>query len=173
MAGAMMQEHVRLARGRHRTPDGGACVMELASMLAGERFSDRPRCVDPVIAAFLRAFNDRLDTRSREALRPYARAVLCTRGDRRVTRARRARCLAFAHAGGRLPRLRLALLIGIIPAVWLTEGAAEWAAREAIVRGEELGFSLLDDLLADGGVPSPRRLELEPAPLPLAVVGLA
>jgi hypothetical protein len=147
--------------------------MELASLLAGEPFSDRPRCVDPVIAAFLRAFNDRLDTRAREGLRPYARAVIGTAGDRRVTRARRNRCLAFAHAGRPLPRIRLALLVGIVPAVLINEGAAEWAAREAIVRGEEHGFALLDALLADGGVPSPRALELEPAPLPLPVVSLA
>jgi hypothetical protein len=57
-------------------------------------------------------------------------------------------------------RLRLALLVGVLPAVWITEGAAEWAAREAIIRGTEHGFALLDDLLADGGVPSPRRLEM-------------
>jgi hypothetical protein len=147
--------------------------MELASMLAGEPFTDRPRCVDPVIAAFMRAFNDRLDTRAREGLRPYARAVLGTRGDRRVTRARRTRCLRFAYGGGRLARFRLGLLVGLMPALRLHEGAAEWAAREAIVRGEEHGFALLDDLLADGGVPSPRGLSLEPAPLPLAVVGAA
>ena len=29
------------------------CVMELASMLAGERFGDRPVSVCPVIGAFL------------------------------------------------------------------------------------------------------------------------
>ena len=141
-------------------------------MLAGERFTDRPRCVDPVIAAFLRAFNDRLDTRARESLRPYARAVIGTRGDRRVTRARRARCLAFVGAG-RLPRLRMLLLLGAVPALRTTEGVAQWAAREAIVRGEEHGFALLDALLADGGVPSPRALVLEPAALPLPVVGVA
>jgi hypothetical protein len=133
--------------------------MELASMLAGEGFTDRPRCVDPVIAAFLRAFNDRLDTRTREALRPYASAVVNTRGDRRVTRARRQRCLRFVAGRrlGPLTRLRLALLVGIVPAVWITEGAADWAAREAIVRGGNAGLDLLDELLADGGLASPRR----------------
>jgi hypothetical protein len=44
---------VRLSAGRHRSPDDGACVMELASMLAGEPFSDRPATVCPVIAGFL------------------------------------------------------------------------------------------------------------------------
>ena len=52
---------VRLGRGKHSSPDQGACVMELASMLAGERFGDRPRAVCPVIGAFLRTYNDALD----------------------------------------------------------------------------------------------------------------
>jgi hypothetical protein len=145
--------------------------MELSSMLAGEPFTDRPRCVDPVIAAFLRAFNDRLDTRTRQRLRPYASAVVGTRGNRRVTRARRDRCLDFASRGRRrgvLVRLRLALLVGVLPAVWVDEGAAEWAAREAVIRGVEHGFALLDGLLADGGVTPPIVV-----PRPAAVPALA
>jgi len=51
-------QNVRLARGRHDSPDDGACVMELVSMLAGEEFSDRPRTACPVVGAFLRAYND-------------------------------------------------------------------------------------------------------------------
>ena len=70
---------MRLAKGRHRSPDEGACVMELASMLAGERFTDKPRCVDPVLAAFLRAFNDRLDHFDRQRLLPYASRAVGTR----------------------------------------------------------------------------------------------
>ena len=45
---------VRLGRGKHASPTDGVCVMELSSMLAGERFSDRPRSVCPVIASLLR-----------------------------------------------------------------------------------------------------------------------
>ena len=66
---------VRLSQGKHRDPDHGACVMELASMLAGEPFSDRPRCVDPVIAAFLRTYNDGIDDRRRQDLYPLAAAI--------------------------------------------------------------------------------------------------
>jgi hypothetical protein len=36
---------VRLGVGRHRRAESGMCVMELASVLAGEQFSDRPRAV--------------------------------------------------------------------------------------------------------------------------------
>src|SRR4051794_37186964 len=109
MAAGARHQTVRLSRGRHKSADDGACVMELASMLGGERFSDRPKCVDPVIASFLRAFNDRLDTRARQRLRPYAAAVVGTRGSRRVTRARRARCLEFASGRPPGPAARLRL----------------------------------------------------------------
>ncbi len=49
---------IRLSRGTHKSPEEGACVMELASMLADEPFSDHPKSVCPLIAAFLRDYND-------------------------------------------------------------------------------------------------------------------
>jgi len=169
MAGASYQT-VRLTRGRHKSPAHGACVMELASMLAGEEFSDRPRCVDPVIAAYLRAFNDRLDHRRRQDLRPYASAVVGTSGSRSARRARRRMCLAYASGsphGGPGLRLRLFMLIGGAAALDLDLGAGEWAAREALARGDEAGgFALLDQLLGDR---APAPIELEAAPLPLPV----
>lgn len=42
----------RLSAGKHRSPQDGVCVMELASMLAGGPFT---AAVSPMIAAFLRA----------------------------------------------------------------------------------------------------------------------
>jgi len=47
----MTPDRLRLQPGSHRSPRDGVCVVELASVLAGERFSDRPRCVCEVIAA--------------------------------------------------------------------------------------------------------------------------
>ena len=49
---------IKLSTGKHSSPEVGACVMELASMLAGEPFSDHPESVCPVIGSFLRAYND-------------------------------------------------------------------------------------------------------------------
>ncbi len=136
-------------------------------MLAGESFTDRPGCTDPVLAAFLRAFNDRLGHARRQELFPYAAAVVGTAGDRRVTRARRRRCLRFAsghdHAG-LAARVRLALFVGIGAALNVTAGAPAWAAREAIARDDaDGGFALLDALLADGGMASPRAAVALPA----------
>ena len=43
-----------LSRGKHRNPRKGACFMELASFLAGERWSDHPACTHPLLAALAR-----------------------------------------------------------------------------------------------------------------------
>jgi hypothetical protein len=47
-----------LSRGKHRSPRKGACFMELASYLAGERWSDHPACTHPLLAAVARDVND-------------------------------------------------------------------------------------------------------------------
>jgi hypothetical protein len=47
-----------LSRGKHRSPRKGACFMELASFLAGERWSDHPGCTHPLLAALARHVND-------------------------------------------------------------------------------------------------------------------
>jgi hypothetical protein len=47
-----------LSRGKHRSPRRGACFMELASYLAGERWSDHPDCTHPLLAALARHVND-------------------------------------------------------------------------------------------------------------------
>lgn len=88
---------VKLARGRHVTPDAGVCVMELASMLAGEAFSDRPRSVSPVIAGFLRAYNDLIDDRRRQDLFACAADVIGTAGSRRTEEARAARLQSWGQ----------------------------------------------------------------------------
>ena len=55
-----------LSRGRHRNPRRGACFMEMASFLAGERWSDHPSCTHPVLATLARCVNDMLDDTSRQ-----------------------------------------------------------------------------------------------------------
>lgn len=47
-----------LSRGKHRSARQGACFMELASYLAGERWSDHPACTHPLLAALARDVND-------------------------------------------------------------------------------------------------------------------
>src|SRR6266536_2740765 len=47
-----------LSRGRHRSQRSGACFMEMASLLAGERWSDHPRCTHPLLGRLARLVND-------------------------------------------------------------------------------------------------------------------
>ncbi len=47
-----------LSRGKHRNPRRGACFMEFASFLAGERWSDHPACTHPLLAEVARNVND-------------------------------------------------------------------------------------------------------------------
>jgi hypothetical protein len=47
-----------LSRGKHRGPRKGACFMEFASYLAGERWTDHPECTHPLLAALARLVND-------------------------------------------------------------------------------------------------------------------
>src|SRR3954462_3305332 len=69
-------QNVRLRRGAHRSPADGACVMELVSMLAGERFCDRPVTACPVIGAFLRAYNDIVSDAERQHLLACAPGIV-------------------------------------------------------------------------------------------------
>ena len=84
---------VRLARGSHLTPDEGVCVMELASMIAGEPFTDRPRSVCRVIAALLRSYNDLVRDSRRQDLYRCASDVVGTRDGAGAELARLQHCL--------------------------------------------------------------------------------
>ena|SRR5947209_2852381 len=84
---------VRLERGKHRGPDDGACVMELASMIAGEPFTDRPRSVCPVIAGLLRPYNDVAGRRRRQDMLRCAADVVGTRTGVAVEALRLDHCL--------------------------------------------------------------------------------
>jgi hypothetical protein len=61
-------EAMTLSRGSHESIEAGACIMEAVAWVAGERFSDYPRCASPFISAFLRSWNDSLDDAERNAL---------------------------------------------------------------------------------------------------------
>lgn len=75
MGVGMSRERVRttdflplLSRGRHRRPRSGACVMEYASYLAGEKWSDHPACTHPLLAELARQVNDFSSDAARQGL---------------------------------------------------------------------------------------------------------
>ncbi len=65
-----------LGAGRHRTPARGACFMEYASYLAGERWSDHPECTHPLLAALARDVNDLVSDGGRDELLPHVHRVV-------------------------------------------------------------------------------------------------
>jgi len=65
-----------LSRGKHRSPKRGACFMEMASYLAGERWSDSPSCTHPLLAAVARAVNDHVSDAGRAAIAPLIPSVI-------------------------------------------------------------------------------------------------
>lgn len=79
---------IRLSRGTHSSPEEGACVMELASMLARESFTDRPASVSPVIGSLLRAYNDSIDHDRRQDLYAYASKIVGSHDSSAVERER-------------------------------------------------------------------------------------
>lgn len=65
-----------LSQGKHRNARKGACFMELASYLAGERWSDHPNCTHPLLAVMARGVNDHVGDRLRGRLAPLIPDVI-------------------------------------------------------------------------------------------------
>lgn len=69
-----------LSSGAHASPKEGACIMEYASFLNGEAWSDRPSCTHPVLAVVARSVNDKLDDDRRQELLPLLPRLMGTAG---------------------------------------------------------------------------------------------
>jgi hypothetical protein len=70
-----------LSRGKHRSPRTGACFMEFASLLAGERWSDHPACTHPLLGAVARHVNDFTSDAGRPRLGGLIPSVIGLIGD--------------------------------------------------------------------------------------------
>lgn len=64
-------EALVLQSGKHVSFKEGACVKEAVAYVAGEKFSDHPQCVCPILGMFMRSWNDSLDDVTRQRLKPY------------------------------------------------------------------------------------------------------
>lgn len=161
---------VKLTRGKHSSPVVGACVMELASMLAGEPFSDHPESVSRPLAAFLRCYNDRVDDRRRQDLYEYAARAVGTAGPPEVERAQADRLLQWADARWRERRRGWVLgrgkrRDGREPSKVDWESAARYAVHSIgrVSGGTHAAvLDLLDELIALGSPAPPEAL----GPLP-------
>lgn len=67
-----------LTAGAHEGPERGGCFTEIASLLAGEPWSDRPRTIDPTLAVIARLVNDAVSAPARAQLAGLIPAALDT-----------------------------------------------------------------------------------------------
>ena len=152
---AVTYQTITLGKGKHNSPHEGACVMELASMLGGEPFSDHPQSACPAIGSFLRTYNDLIDCERRQDLYAYASKVVGSRGSARVERAR------FERLNEWISELRSRRWTRFVVREWLRglapkppiEDAGIRAAHVATRSGAEAhreALALVDELLALG-----------------------
>lgn len=105
-----------LSKGRHRNPRRGACFMELASYLAGERWSDHPACTHPLLAALARLVNDNTSDEGRSGLVRLVPSIIGLTGDDlRIDAAIALRCATTALPVAAAER-QLALAVSILAA---------------------------------------------------------
>jgi len=90
MEAILLPENIVLERFNHKTREEGMCAMEAAAWLAGEPHSDEPKCVCPIISAFMMSWNDSISDRYERTrlLVPLIPMVLNTRSTPEVERAR-------------------------------------------------------------------------------------
>jgi len=97
-----------LSRGKHRNLRRGACFMEMASFLAGERWSDHPVCTHPLLAEMARLVNDCVIDQLRPQLIPMIPSVIgLTSDDLRMDVAIALRSAAVALPIAAEPRQRV------------------------------------------------------------------
>ncbi len=163
-----------LGRGRHRTPKSGACFMEYASYLAGERWSDHPSCTHPALAALARLVNDCSSDARRGELVSLVPSVVGLLGDgTRTSLAVTARALAAALPIASHARQR-ALAAGAIRCLPLLEdeGSAQ-LVRTALATVPETR-EWAESFVSQSGPFDPRMLDrMCDAIIRTAVIGVA
>jgi hypothetical protein len=130
--------------------------MEVASLLADEPFSDEPHCVCPVIAEFLRTYNDQVDDERRQDLYAYASLVVGTRDETAVERRRADLCLDWWLAASSPRRLQLKRFLWMLPPtsaardIEIAHRTARWAAASPDRHADAL--KLVDTLVGQSPV---------------------
>lgn len=120
-------------------------------MLADEPFSDHPASVCPVVAAFMRSYNDHVDDRRRRDLYAYAAAAAGTARGVADERQRAAMCMRWARTTCTAPLLHVRVLHRLLrcqgPDVDAVYAARAPAAEPALHRN---ALGLLERLIAVG-----------------------
>jgi hypothetical protein len=128
-------EEIVLKSGNHNSREQGVCVMEAVAWYAGEKHTDRPSCVCPVLGQYGRSINDSMDSDTRQKLKRLVPSLVVKGQSDRELMLRRAffiaekACTVFAAAALRdagLPDEAVKL-----EAIRVTDADSAWAARSA------------------------------------------
>jgi hypothetical protein len=185
----MSGDHIRLpqllpvlSRGKHRNPRKGACFMELASFLAGQRWSDHPACTHPLLAALARMVNDCTSDANRQRLAALIPSVIgLTSDDPRLDVLIALRCARTALPVGSAERQRV-LAVAILTCDrrlaaldGRPSGTLEESSRQALSDAPEAAGWAREFISDVGSRPSPRAFRRQAAPLIIrsAVEGIA
>jgi hypothetical protein len=165
--GPVTYQTIKLSKGKHTSHEHGACVIELASMLADEPFSDHPASVCPVIAAVLRAYNDSIDDRRRQDLYAYAAKIVGSRGSKELEGRRVEQVTAWMAKPNarRWTRFLLPARLRAMspkPPLDVLGASAVRSLSSHDDRTHAKMLALIDALLAMG---APERTQLAPAPV--------
>jgi hypothetical protein len=170
-----------LSRGKHRSPRKGACFMELASVLAGERWSDHPACTHPLLAALARHVNDYTSDAGRQRLAGLIPSVIGLTGDDLRIDARIALRSAIAALPVVSAERQRVMAVGVLACERVLaeldgrpEGELQASSRAALARAPRAA-AWAERFVARGGGPSARRFRREAAPtiVRAAVEGIA
>jgi hypothetical protein len=120
-----------LSRGAHEGPSDGACIMEYASFITGDRWTDFPGCTNRVLAKAAQLVNDLTEDDERQQLLPLLPRLMGTTEDTsEIRRAMAVAALDWAErCRARGPRYAEFLGEAIHE---FSSGQWEWAVREAI-----------------------------------------
>ncbi len=97
-------EDLELQKGSHDAASKEMCLLEAVAFVAGEPWSDNPKCASPLLADYGRRLNDRLSHALRQELKPLIPMLVGSVGDD-ATEERRSVMLADWYIREHLPRL--------------------------------------------------------------------
>lgn len=138
-----------LARGNHRDPRDGACLMEYTAILTGERFTDHPPCTHPVLAELARQVNDLLTSTARPSLVTRAPVLASIGRARTGVSAAVTRSVLTAHAqyprDSPLFRRRARRMIAVVARD--TPGRGWWGRRRDTLAAYDLVYGGLQSVV--------------------------
>jgi hypothetical protein len=169
-----------LSRGKHRNARKGACFMEFASYLAGEQWSDHPKCTHPLLAETARLVNDYTSDARRAELAPLIPSVIGLKSDDVLVDAR----IALACAQVALPVASMdrqqVLAVSILAAEHLLAeqddrepGTLGAASVDAMAQAPQAAKWALDFIGQMGFSPRGYRRQAAPNTVRCAVRGIA